>query len=151
MAKADPDKAGSEKPPETASAVFSVRMSPADISALTEAARAQGISRNELIKRLARHAVGELTASDEMLDAWSNALRQLNGACNNLNQMTRTARRGQLVWRDAERADVRAVHEHADEVRRLLSAAVQTARKGRALPERLRRIADAPDADASGG
>lgn len=130
-----------------------MRLSAVDKAAISRAARAQGVSRNELIKRLVRHAVGELTAPGEMLDAWASALRQLNGACNNLNQMTRVARRGMLAWRAEERADVRAVHAQADEVRRLLAAAVQTARAGRAWPERLKRLAGdtAPDGEPRDG
>lgn len=145
MAKESSDKYDAEKRKPAASEVFSIRMSAADKDAITQAARAQGLSRNELMKRLARHAVGELTAPDDVIDAWSNALRQLNGACNNLNQMTKVARRGQLAWGDPERADVRAVYQHADEIRRLLAAAVETARAGRALPTRLKRFAEEPN------
>ena len=135
-----------------ATEVFSVRLSTADKAAITEAARAQGLSRNELIKRLARHAVGELAVPDEMMRAWRDALRQLNGACNNLNQMTRTARRGLLAWREEERAEVRAIHAQVDDLRRLLAAAVQSAEKGRALPARLKRLGERPlDVVADGG
>lgn len=135
-----------------ATEVFSVRLSAADKAAITEAARAEGLSRNELIKRLARHAVGELSVSDEMMAAWKDALRQLNGACNNLNQMTRTARRGLLAWREDERAEVRKIQRHVDEIRRLLAAAVATARAGRALPARLKRLGETPsDGSADGG
>jgi hypothetical protein len=135
-----------------ATEVFSVRLSVADKAALTAAARAEGLSRNELIKRLARHAVGELAVPDEMMAAWKDALRQLNGACNNLNQMTRTARRGLLAWREDERAEVRKVQRHVDEIRRLLAAAVATAAQGRALPARLKRLGETPlDGSEDGG
>ncbi|MEO1494886.1 MAG: hypothetical protein AAFV19_22305, partial [Pseudomonadota bacterium] len=92
-------------------------MSAADIDAISRAASAQGLSRNELIKRLSRHANGELAVPDEMMGAWRDTLRQLNGACNNLNQMTRTARRGLLAWREEERAEIRKIQRHVDEIR----------------------------------
>lgn len=126
---------------EPNSTVFSVRLPTDALMRLESAVKSFGAkSRYQIIQRLIYRAIGYLDPDPAVVDLWQKHLRQVQGGYNNLNQLAKSAKRGNVIWTDDDRRDVENLHRAIVQHRRDLKAMITAARRNRESASAIRRL-----------